>query len=89
MRQEEKENGAYGENVPTEQAKPEHGIREKTAEQDPDKRGNEQEFDAVRKQAADEADTSGGMGRTETPRDGASQGEWHQPDDGGSESGGI
>lgn len=57
-------NGVYGENLPV----------EKTQE------GNSEAFEKIRQDAAHEKETEGGMGRKETPRDGDSQGEWHQED---------
>ncbi len=73
--------GSYPNNVGRDDARHEHGIREKTAESDPNKAGNEKAFDQAREDAASEGDTHGGMGRTETPRDGETEGAWHQPDE--------
>lgn len=56
--------GVYGENLPVEKTKD----------------GNTEAFDKTRQRAAMEKETHGGMGREETPRDGETQGEWHQED---------
>ncbi|MGV3617104.1 MAG: hypothetical protein ACO1SV_17390 [Fimbriimonas sp.] len=77
MDPEKREAGVYGENVPTTEAGDKEGIREQTAGKGAGK-GNEAAFDAVRDQAASDAETHGGMGRTETPRDGETQGEWQK-----------
>jgi len=72
----------YGENRPPEEQAPSGpGIRERTAKRDPAKQGNEDAFDQVRKEAAQESELTGGMGRTETPRGKDSEGEWHREED--------
>lgn len=75
---EKQDGGLYGSNITTGNPKDVEGIREQTTKH-PEK-GNEEAFDAIRRDAADDADNHGGMGREETPRDGKSQGEWHQED---------
>ena len=45
MDKETQEKNVYGENVPTKDAPAEPGIREKIADGDPNKRGNEEAFD--------------------------------------------
>lgn len=74
----EKQGSVYGGNLPTEETKDVDGIRERTTKHP--EQGNAEAFDAIRQDAANEKETHGGMGRKETPRDGESQGEWHQED---------
>ena len=78
MHSEEKPASPYGSNLPAEDTKETEGIRERTTQHA--EQGNEDAFNAVRQDAVEEKETHGGMGRVETPRDGESQGEWHQED---------
>jgi hypothetical protein len=84
MHSEEKQPGVYGSNLPVEDTKEREGIRERTTQHA--EQGNDEAFNAVRQEAANENETHGGMGRQETPRDGESQGEWHQEDKVGADS---
>lgn len=84
MHSEEKPASPYGSNLPVEDTKETEGIRERTTQHAEE--GNDEAFNAIRQDASNEKETHGGMGRHETPRDGESQGEWHQEDPVGADS---
>lgn len=76
----EKQEGVYGENhAREEEARAEPGIREKIANQDENKGDTARDLDAARESMLDEDEASGGMGRTETPREKAPAGGWTRP----------
>jgi hypothetical protein len=80
MKEDEKQEGVYGENHPASEDQGGSGrnIREEIAKKDPNKEGVASEMDEARERSDGQ---TGGMGRVETPKDGTSQGGWQRPEE--------